>query len=173
MSKIEAGRMELEFVELDVNAIIEDALRIVGARAQERRISVERNSGDRLNLRADKRALKQILLNLLSNAVKFTPDKGSITVSAEGDGRVRKIRDRGYRDRHSSPRPAKAWPAFRAGREPVLQEPHGKRARPRHFASLVEIHGGKLEIDSEEGEGTKVTFMLPMGAAPQRQQTAA
>ncbi|TMH57632.1 MAG: histidine kinase, partial [Betaproteobacteria bacterium] len=84
LSKIEAGRMELEPAEFDLPAAIENTLILMRERAQRRAITVGRTVDGRLGtICADERKVKQVLLNLLSNALKFTPEGGKIDVRAE------------------------------------------------------------------------------------------
>ncbi|MCW5593150.1 MAG: GAF domain-containing protein, partial [Burkholderiales bacterium] len=90
LSKVEAGRMELDLAEFDVPSTLENAMTLVRERAQRHGIAlalgVEPGVGSFV---ADERKVKQILLNLLSNAVKFTPEGGKVSVSAaRPDGRL-------------------------------------------------------------------------------------
>src|SRR5262249_32995429 len=80
MSKIEAGRATLDFEEVDLEAILADAVRVVSPRAEAKRLALNVEVAAALRLKADRRALKQIVLNLLANAVKFTPEGGRVTV---------------------------------------------------------------------------------------------
>ena len=73
MSKIEAGRIRLDFEDLELDPLLAESMRVVSARAQEKQLTLAARIAPDLSLRADRRALKQIALNLLSNAVKFTP----------------------------------------------------------------------------------------------------
>jgi len=83
LSKIEAGRMELEATDFDLPSAIENALILVRERASRRGITLGRTVDERLDqIRADERKVKQVLLNLLSNALKFTPEGGRIDVRA-------------------------------------------------------------------------------------------
>jgi two-component system cell cycle sensor histidine kinase PleC len=161
MSKIEAGRLSLEFIEFDAVPVIEDAVRVIAADNETRNIEVAREMPDDLNLRADKRALKQVLLNLLSNARKFTPEHGKITVSAHhsADGIEFTITDTGIG--------ISAQALARLGRpfeqvENQLTKPHSGAGLGLAISrSLVEAHGGRLAIESKVGSGTAVTFLLP------------
>ena len=80
MSKIEAGRIRLDFEDLSIDTLLNEAMRVVAARAQNKQLQLSARISPELRLRADRRALKQIALNLLSNAVKFTPVGGRVTV---------------------------------------------------------------------------------------------
>src|SRR4029434_7960014 len=83
LSKIEAGRMELELADFDLPGAIDNALILVRERASRRGITLGRTIDDRLGIvRGDERKVKQVLLNLLSNALKFAPERGRIDVRA-------------------------------------------------------------------------------------------
>jgi two-component system cell cycle sensor histidine kinase PleC len=90
MSKIEAGRIRLELADLRLNRFLEDCIRVVSARAEDKKLNLDADISPGIRLIADPRLLKQIALNLLSNAVKFTPEGGRITVRARASaGAVR------------------------------------------------------------------------------------
>ncbi|CAN0399730.1 unnamed protein product, partial [Phaeothamnion confervicola] len=80
MSKIEAGRMELELTTLSLPSIIDDIMRFVGPRAAEGKVDIVLDLPKTCNITADRRALKQVFINLMSNAVKFTPEGGQVKV---------------------------------------------------------------------------------------------
>jgi signal transduction histidine kinase len=83
LSKIEAGRMELELTDFDLPQAIDNALILVRERAGRRGIALEHSVDERLGeIRGDERKIKQVLLNLLSNALKFTPEGGRVDVRA-------------------------------------------------------------------------------------------
>jgi signal transduction histidine kinase len=83
LSKIEAGRMELELTDFDLPTAIDNALTLVRERAGRRGIALHQATDEGLGqMRGDERKIKQVLLNLLSNAIKFTPDGGRIDVRA-------------------------------------------------------------------------------------------
>src|SRR6516164_1162051 len=83
LSKIEAGRMELELAEFRLPTAIENALMLVRERAGRRSLTLQTNLDDRLgHVQADERKVRQVVLNLLSNAIKFTPEGGRIDVAA-------------------------------------------------------------------------------------------
>src|SRR5204863_4196019 len=83
LTKIEAGRMDLDVEAFALPTAIDDALVLMRERASRRGIALERHVDERVGeIRADQRKVKQVLLNLLSNAVKFTPEGGRIDVWA-------------------------------------------------------------------------------------------
>src|SRR5262249_16834558 len=83
LSKIEAGRMELELSDFDLPTAIDNALTLVRERAARRSIALEKSVDPRIGqVRADERKVRQVVLNLLSNAIKFTPEGGRIEVTA-------------------------------------------------------------------------------------------
>ena len=133
MSKIEAGRIRLDFEDLELDPLLGEAMRVVSARAQEKQLDLVARISPDLHLRADRRALKQIALNLLSNAVKFTPAGGRVTVRGRAaDGCiVLGIADTGIGIAKDALDQAR--PPLRAGRKPAHQEPSGLGARPCHL----------------------------------------
>src|SRR5438445_5345827 len=83
LSKIEAGRMELELTDFDLPTALDNALTLVRERAGRRSIALQMSVDERLGeVRADERKIRQVVLNLLSNAIKFTPESGRIEVAA-------------------------------------------------------------------------------------------
>ncbi|MGE5540227.1 MAG: ATP-binding protein [Gemmatimonas sp.] len=162
VSKIEAGRMELDETDVDLRAVVGASVALVQGRAGERNIGIETMSSPRLPLVcADERKIKQIIINLLSNAVKFTPRGGKVAVSLtpEDGWACIRIRDTGI-----------GIPADRLAHiaRPFVQVESGLNRRYEGTGlglalskALAELHGGKLVIESAVGEGTEVTLKLP------------
>ena len=165
MSKIEAGRLQLECDTLQVDAVLDEVMRLVGPRAFEGRVAIERQVPPGLTLWADRRAFKQVLINLLSNAVKFTPEGGNITVSArKKDGFMAiAIRDTGIgipaRDIEKLGRP------FEQVENQFTKSRGGSGLGLAISKSFVELHGGTLSIKSTVGYGTEVTVTFPLKSA--------
>jgi signal transduction histidine kinase len=163
LAKVEAGRMELEPSEVDLAQLIENALILVRERAGSRGITVGQAVDAGIGaVRGDERKLKQILLNLLSNAIKFTPEGGRIDVRlALGDGEVAvAVRDTGV---GIAPEEREAvFEEFRqVGSSAAKHEGTGLGlALCRKF---VELHGGRIWVESKVGEGSTFTFTLPLG----------
>jgi len=165
MSKIEAGRMSLECETLQVDAALDEVMRLITPRAFEGGVTVERQVPQGFTLWADRRAFKQVLINLLSNAVKFTPEGGKITVSALASNGVMAIaiRDTGIgipaRDIEKLGRP------FEQVENQFTKSRGGSGLGLAISKSFVELHGGTLSIRSTVGQGTEVTITFPLRPA--------
>jgi two-component system, NtrC family, sensor kinase len=161
LSKIEAGRMELEPADFDLPGAIDNALTLVRERAGRRGIMLGRDVDERVGtIHADERKVKQVLLNLLSNALKFTPEGGRIDVcAAMSDGVVEvSVADTGV---GIAPEDQEAvFEEFRqVGTADKKVEGTGLGlALSRRF---VELHGGRIWVQSEVGRGSTFTFTLP------------
>jgi two-component system, cell cycle sensor histidine kinase PleC len=164
MSKIEAGRTDLELEEFEFASVVDDVLRLVGPRAQESRIFLDKECNVEGHMKADKRAVKQILINLLSNAIKFTPEGGRITIQADSSPDLLRfaIVDTGIgipqRDIEKLGRP------FEQLENQFTKSKGGSGLGLAISRSLVELHGGKLHISSVLNKGTTVSVELPLAA---------
>jgi two-component system cell cycle sensor histidine kinase PleC len=165
MSKIEAGRMQMEPELLQIDGVLDEVMRLVGPRAYEGRVAIEREPAGNLMLWADKRAVKQVIINLLSNAIKFTPEGGKVAVKAsKADGFVViAIQDNGIgipaRDIEKLGRP------FEQVENQFTKSKGGSGLGLAISKSFVDLHGGSLTISSAVGLGTEVTVRLPDKAA--------
>jgi two-component system cell cycle sensor histidine kinase PleC len=162
MSKIEAGRIRLDFEDLELDTLLADAMRVVDGRALEKRLDLVAQISTDLHLRADRRAFKQIALNLLSNAVKFTPEGGRVTVRgrAEGDRVVLAIADTGIGIARDAL--AKLGRPFEQVESQLTKSHQGSGLGLAIAKSLVELHGGAMRIRSTLGKGTIVVVRLPL-----------
>ncbi len=162
MSKIEAGRIRLDAEQIELEPFLNDAMRVVSGRANDKRLKLTARLGRGIRLTADHRLLKQIALNLLSNAVKFTPEGGRVTIRARAtSGWVSiSIADTGI----GIPEEALA----RLGRpfeqvESQLTKSHQGSGLGLAIAkSLTELHHGAMRIRSTPGIGTMVLLRLPI-----------
>ncbi len=162
LSKIEAGRMELEPFEFDLPSVIENTLVLVRERASRGGIVLERTLDERLGtVRADERKVKQVLLNLLSNALKFTPEGGRIDVRAALRDGVAEISVADTGVGIAAEDQATVFEEFRqVGTAAKKVEGTGLGlAISRKF---VELHGGRIRVDSRPGAGATFTFTLPV-----------
>jgi signal transduction histidine kinase len=163
MSRIEAGQQKLMEEVMSIDSMINDCVRMVTSKAADGgvRLIVE-NKGPLPAVRADERALKQILLNLLSNAVKFTPQGGAVTVAAERT-KDRKlaiaISDTGIGIAEDVIRDL--FQPFRQADASISRRFGGSGLGLAISKKLMELHGGEIAIESNPGRGTRVTLHLP------------
>ena len=161
LSKIEAGRMELELTDFDLPTAIENALTLVRERAGRRGITLGCEIDERVGtIQGDERKVKQVLLNILSNALKFTPEGGRIDVrTALKEGTVEiSVTDTGV---GIAPEDQEAiFEEFQqVGTAAKKVEGTGLGlALSRKF---IELHGGRIWVQSQEGVGSTFTFTIP------------
>ena len=162
MAKIEAGRIRLDFEDLDLETMLAEAIRVAGARAQDKKLAVTARIAPALTLRADRRAVMQIVLNLLSNAVKFTPAGGAVAVRARASATnvVIAIRDNGIGIAPDAL--ARLGRPFEQVESQLTKSHQGSGLGLAIAKSLVELHGGEMRIRSRLGKGTLVLVRLPL-----------
>jgi signal transduction histidine kinase len=163
LSKIEAGRMELEVATFYLPDAIENALLLIRERASRHGIKLEKGIDERIgDFTGDERKVKQVLVNLLSNAVKFTPEGGQIRVEARlGDSSViLSVTDTGIgiakEDQEA------IFEEFRQAAGNYAQKREGTGLGLTLTKRFVEMHGGKIWVESELGKGSTFTFTLPV-----------
>jgi len=184
MAKIEAGKLTLHYETVSLNSLCNDAIRLMRGKAMESGLTLGLVAPDAVQVEADHRGLKQVMLNLISNAVKFTPEGGAVTVTvaAQDANHVRvSVTDTGIGiaavDLERLAQPFEQ-----------VEGQHSKTTQGTGLGlaltkSLIELHCGRMTIESEPGQGTTVWFdlpirapegaMAPVGAAPQRVQSQA
>jgi len=164
LSKIEAGRMELELTRFSVPMALENALTLVKERAARHGIAVSLSVGPGVgDIRGDERKFKQVLLNLLSNAVKFTPEGGRVDVrAAPVDSAVEiAVSDTGI---GIAPEDQEAiFEEFRQVGDDYARKREGTGLGLTLARRFVELHGGTLRVRSEVGKGSTFTVTLPVG----------
>jgi signal transduction histidine kinase len=166
LSKVEAGRMELELATFDLPLAIDNARTFVRERATKHGITLDVAVDDRLgDFVGDERKIKQILLNLLSNAVKFTPEGGRIGIDArQSDGSVEiSVTDTGVGIAPEDQ--PKIFEEFRQVGSDYAHKAEGTGLGLTLAKKFVELHGGKIWVTSEAGKGSKFTFTLPLAVA--------
>jgi two-component system, cell cycle sensor histidine kinase DivJ len=169
MSKIETGNFEIMPEPFAPEHVIADAADMVALRAREAGIELAVELPEKLpQVVADKRALSQIMLNLLSNAIKFTNRGGKVTVGAEAQGAavVVTVVDSGVGIGEDD-LPHIGDPFFQA-RSSYDRRHDGSGLGLSIVKGLLALHGGDLEIESRLGEGTCVTFHLPINCESAR-----
>ena len=165
LSKVEAGRMELEPSEFALAETIRGALAFVRERAVRHAIEVEADiPADLGTVTADQRKVRQVLINLLSNAVKFTPDGGAIAVGAcrkSGEVQV-SVRDTGIGIAPVDQ--AKVFDEFQQVGKASDRSREGTGLGLTLAKRFIELHGGRIWVESEVGKGTVFTFTIPVDA---------
>jgi signal transduction histidine kinase len=167
LSKVEAGRMELEMTNFDLPSALENARTFVRERAVRHGITLDLSVDKRLgDFVGDERKIKQILLNLLSNAVKFTPEGGRIRIDArKTDGAVEiSVSDTGI---GISPEDQpKIFEEFRQVGSDYAHKVEGTGLGLTLAKKFVELHGGKIWVTSDVGKGSTFSFTLPEKPSP-------
>jgi PAS domain S-box-containing protein len=172
LAKIESGRMELDLGTFDLPEVLNSTFMLIREQAMRQRIHVSLDIDHRLGrFTADERKLRQILLNLLSNAVKFTQDEGALSLKAvlQDDGVEISVTDTGI------------------GIEPEFQQKIfdeffqvGDRLQKQEGTGLglavtkkfIELHGGRIWVQSAKGQGSTFTFTLPVLSTPTEKRSA-
>jgi len=163
LSRIEAGRHELQEESLSIGPIVEECISMMQIRAKARNITLHDAREIKLpNVWADERAIRQVILNLLSNAVKFTPIGGEVWVKAgwtSGGGQYVSVRDSGPGI------PEEEIPvvleAFGQGSMAIKSAEQGTGLGLSIVQALVNMHGGKFKLRSKIRNGTEAVFTLP------------
>ena len=162
VSKIEVGKLELNEEPVDVIAVLESCMRLMRDRAEEAGLELRAELPRSLPfIQADARRLKQILLNLMSNAVKFTAAGGRVVVRAvvQADGLSIAVEDTGIGIAASDLE--KALRPFGQIDSRMARKYQGTGLGLPLTKSMIELHGGRLTLESEVGHGTKATVWLP------------
>ncbi|MBW4080462.1 cell wall metabolism sensor histidine kinase WalK [Paenibacillus sp. S150] len=160
-SKLQQNEMKLSMGRVDTKVLLQETILNIWAKAEKKRIHLLLECEETIYIKADANRLKQVFLNLVDNAVKFSSEDSSIVLSA-----------------HRLPASEMAVIVRDSGIG--ISEAHLARVRDRFFQvdalnggtglglaisqQIVELHGGRLEMDSELGRGTQVTVILPITA---------
>jgi signal transduction histidine kinase len=162
LSKIEAGRMDLDIAEFDLRSALQNAMTLVKERAQRHGIELNLEADEAIGeFRADERKFKQIMLNLLSNAVKFTPEGGKISVRAKPVGETVEIAvtDTGV---GIAPEDQKiVFDEFKQVGRDYTKKAEGTGLGLALTKRFVELHGGSIRLDSTPGKGSTFTVTIP------------
>lgn len=166
LTRAETGRLSVTFASLSVSKVIEKALRIVAGHAYHRKVDIYTDIPDKLpKLIADPVRLVQILLNLLSNAIKFSPDGGKVTIRVRAETARQgvhyfmiEVEDHGIG--MSEAELNKVFSSFNQADVGLNRKYDGAGLGLPLTKRLVELHHGKIKIESKEGKGTVVTVRL-------------
>lgn len=163
LAKVEAGRMEPHIEALDPQHVVSDSLEMMRLQAERASVALSMDAPASLPLlQADERMLRQMLLNLLSNAVKFTPAGGRAWVTLEMQGPVLQIAVHDTGVGMAAQDIPKALAPFGQVRGVLSRDHQGTGLGLPLVKSLAELHGGRLDLQSEPGRGTVATISLPL-----------
>jgi signal transduction histidine kinase/CheY-like chemotaxis protein len=163
LSKVEAGQMELDLDAVSIPELIDHGLAMVRERAGGHGISLARDIDPEVDtVLADELKLKQVIVNLLSNAVKFTPDGGAVTVTARRlDAEVQlSVRDTGIGI--AAEEKTRVFEAFQRGGRAARTSTEGTGLGLTLSKRIIDLHGGRLWMDSEPGVGSTFSFAIPV-----------
>jgi signal transduction histidine kinase len=163
LSKIEAGRMDLELSSFHLPTALSNAMTLVRERAQRHGIELGLDVDRRLaEFSADERKFKQIMVNLLSNAVKFTPDGGRVDVSVKLNGKAVEIAVKDTGIGIAPEDQQKIFAEFvQVGRD-YTRKAEGTGLGLALTKRFVELHGGEIRLASTPGKGSTFTFTIPI-----------
>lgn len=162
MSKIEAGRIELDPKRVELEKVLQESVRLVIKRAGDAGVKLTASVGHAPAIWADQRAVKQVTLNLLSNAIKFTPKGGEVTITAEADldGVTVIVADSGSGIEKSKLKKLGA-PFALVEDDNLAKSRNGTGLGLALSKSLMEMQGGILAIASQPGKGTVACATFP------------
>jgi len=162
LSKIEAGRMDLEFSVFSVPDTLQSAMTLMRERANHNTVALNLHCSEGVGQWvADERKFRQIMINLMSNAVKFTPAGGSVSIDAAmQSGQLQiAVRDTGIGIRKEDQQ--LVFEEFRQASGSHLAKVEGTGLGLALTRKLVELHGGTITLASEPGQGSTFTVRLP------------
>ena len=166
LATIEAGAMALEIAEVDIHQVLQSAITLTTKRAHDEKLVLKLECEDTIGtIRADERRVKQIVFNILQNAVAFTPEGGEVTVGADRAGQQIRI---WVEDTGSGIAPQLMANVFERFESHGGEGRRGAGLGLSLVKSFVELHGGWVAIESNEGAGTKVVCHMPVQAIVNR-----
>lgn len=166
LNKIEMGKTDMVIEKLSVPQTIDETIALIKEKAEKQKVLLKKEFDSQLEfIETDKHVFRQILFNLLSNAVKFSKDEGGVVViTAEKEGDMAKISvsDTGVGIRGEDL--SKLFTQFPHIDSGLTRKPEGTGLGLAITKRLVELCGGKIWAESEFGEGSTFTFLLPLKA---------
>jgi signal transduction histidine kinase len=163
LSKVEAGQVQLEVASFSLREVLERGVVMVRERATENGVQLSLGLAPGVEIvRGDERRVRQIVFNLLSNAVKFTPSGGEVAIAAARADREVRV---SVTDTGPGIAPADQDRIFQEFQqtEAGVQQREGTGLGLALSKRLVELHGGRIWVESEPGHGSRFVFTLPQG----------
>jgi PAS domain S-box-containing protein len=162
LSKIEAGRLELQKEQIDFAGCLDEVIAGIGQQASAKNIQVEIRNHFRGSLYADRTRVKEILYNLLSNALKFTPDRGRVWVEAITHGQELHVTVGDTGIGVPEQEQSTIFEKFYQVGSTTKGTREGTGLGLPITQKLVELHGGRIRLESKPGEGSRFSFTLPL-----------
>lgn len=185
LARIESGKEGLNLHEFRIGPLLNECIRMSSAHAMKHNIKLTADVQEQAeSIKADERKIKQVVLNLLSNAIKFTPDGGSVRVSAlltKDDGRGKREESSVFLASETSGRPSSIIISVEDTGIGISKEDMDRLFTPfeqlapvltKKYAGtglglmiskkFVELHGGKIWVESEAGKGSRFKFTIPL-----------
>ncbi|MFN2629120.1 MAG: response regulator [Gaiellaceae bacterium] len=167
LSKVEAGRMELELGAVSLGDLLAEGVAMVRARANRQSISLRLDvAPDIGRVVGDELRLRQVVLNLLTNAVKFTPDQGSVAVTARLVGAEAHVSVSDTGIGIADAEHERIFEAFQQGGRGARTGTEGTGLGLTLSRRIMELHGGRIWMKSALGVGSTFSFALPLGPSP-------
>jgi two-component system, NtrC family, sensor kinase len=162
LSKIEAGRMELELTDFDLSMALDNALMLVRERAQRRNLALHKDVDAGVgHIQGDERKIRQVVLNLLSNAIKFTPEGGRIELAAAPKDNCVEV---SVSDTGIGIAPEDQENVFEEFRQvgTADKKAEGTGLGLTLCRKFIELHGGRIWVKNQLGQGATFTFTIPV-----------
>jgi signal transduction histidine kinase len=165
LSKVEAGRMELQMNEFDIKRLVETSIALFKEKTHQQSLQMTSEIAKGLDtMFGDERKIKQVLFNLLGNAVKFTPNGGiihvAVTLTDDKEFLQYSVSDSGIGI--SSVDQSKLFKPFEQVDTRLTRKYKGTGLGLSLCKKLVELHGGRIWVESEAGKGSNFIFIIPM-----------
>ncbi len=166
LSKVEAGKMELQYETLSVSEAITEIQTLISPLARKKSISVDVEFDPQIDtINADRTKFKQIMYNLASNAIKFTPDRGSVKIHARCSDSVALVSVKDTGIGISKEDINKLFHPFKQLNSYLANESAGTGLGLALVKKFVELHEGRIWVESEVGEGSTFTFSIPINTS--------
>jgi PAS domain S-box-containing protein len=163
ISKIEAGKMTLNLAQLDIQTVTSDTVKTLSVLAQQKNIELKSYlSGEQFLVNADRDKIERVLINLIGNAIKFVPEGGHIRVRTKAVDKTVAIEVEDDGAGIESGDLKKIFDRFVQVEKQVGPGEHGTGLGLPIAKELVELHGGRIEVESQLGHGTTFTVFLPL-----------
>ena len=176
LSKVEAGKLELELSGVNIKGMLENSSIMIKERAMKHGIRLDSHISQELmglEILADERKLKQVMFNLLSNAAKFTPDGGTISIGArrEREDLIISVADTGIGIKLEDQK--RVFGEFEQLDTSYNRKHEGTGLGLALTRRLLELHGGRIWVESEgEGKGSTFTFVIPIKAEERKSEVS-